>query len=117
MRPADLGQQSRESPGKTEAFYGRSSAKQSPMKFTEIGGEMCGLTHGTCRLTLTINGASYAVRPVPCHPTAAQRCWSLRKSDGTVYHASQHPWGAECDCPDFVFHRDGRDPAGCKHLK
>src|SRR4051794_11046188 len=72
---------------------------------------------GTCRLTLTINGASYAVRPVPCDPTAARRCWSLRKGDGTVYHASQHDHGPECDCPDFVFRRDGRDPAGCKHLK
>jgi hypothetical protein len=73
--------------------------------------------HGTCRLTLTINEASYDVRPVPCDRGAADRCWSVRKADGTAYHASQHPWGAECDCPDFVFHRDGRDPAGCKHLK
>jgi hypothetical protein len=24
---------------------------------------------------------------------------------------------AECDCPDFTFHRDGRDPAGCKHVR
>jgi len=74
-------------------------------------------TQGTCRLSLTINGVAYAVRPVPCDPTAAQRCWSLRKSDGTIYHASLQSWGAECDCPDFVFRRDGLDPAGCKHLK
>jgi len=72
---------------------------------------------GALRLSLTINGTPYAVWPVHCDPTAARRCWSLRKADGTSYHASQHTWGAECDCPDFIFRRDGRDPAGCKHVK
>jgi hypothetical protein len=73
--------------------------------------------HGTCRLTLTINGTAYAVKPVACDPGAALRCFELRKGDGTRYHSSQHEHGAECDCPDFVFHRDGLDPAGCKHVR
>ncbi len=25
--------------------------------------------------------------------------------------------GHTCDCPDFIFHRDGLDPGGCKHIK
>jgi hypothetical protein len=73
--------------------------------------------HGTCRLSLHVNGTCYSVRPVPCDPSAALRCYRLRKADGTAYHVSRHPWGCECTCPDFVFHRDGIDPAGCKHVK
>ncbi len=22
-----------------------------------------------------------------------------------------------CDCPDYIFRRDGLDPSGCKHIK
>lgn len=73
--------------------------------------------HGVCRLSLAINGTLYQVRPVECHPSAALRCYALSKADGTAYHVSQHVHGPECDCPDFVFHRDGIDPAGCKHVK
>ena len=25
--------------------------------------------------------------------------------------------GAVCDCPDFVFRRDGLDPKGCLHIR
>jgi hypothetical protein len=32
-----------------------------------------------------------------------------RPRGATVYHT--------CDCPDFIFHRDGVDPDGCKHIK
>jgi hypothetical protein len=73
--------------------------------------------HGVCRLTLAINGVPYSVRPIACDNAAALRCYELRKSAGERYHVSQHPHGAECDCPDFVFQRDGRDPGGCKHIQ
>ncbi len=72
---------------------------------------------GTCRLTLAINGAPYRVGPVTCDPSAALRCYEPRKADGAAYHVSQHGHGAECTCPDFVYRRDGIDPAGCKHVK
>jgi hypothetical protein len=73
--------------------------------------------HGTCRLTLTINGTSYALRRIPCDPGAALRAYRLRKADGTTYHVAATEHGAVCDCPDFTFHRDGIDPEGCKHVK
>jgi hypothetical protein len=44
--------------------------------------------------------------------------WRVQyEADGTIYLLARRPHGAECDCPDFVFHRDGLDPAGCKHIK
>src|SRR5689334_8545174 len=63
--------------------------------------------HGTCRLTLTINGTPYRVRPVPADSFAAIRAFRLRKADGTAYDVAETVHGHECDCPDFVFHRDG----------
>ncbi|WP_422923964.1 hypothetical protein [Singulisphaera sp. PoT] len=68
-------------------------------------------------MVLAINGGRYRVRPIPCDRTAASRCFELRKEDETTYHVSQHVHGPECDCPDFIFHRAGIDPAGCKHIK
>jgi hypothetical protein len=73
--------------------------------------------HGTCRLTLHINGTAYAVRPMACDPAAASRSFRLRKADGTACHLGATTHGPDCDCPDFTFHRDGIDPAGCKHIK
>jgi hypothetical protein len=73
--------------------------------------------HGTCRLTLTINGTTYALRRIPCAPGAARRAFRLRKANGTTYHVAATVHGAVCDCPDFTFHRDGIDPQGCKHVK
>ena len=73
--------------------------------------------HGTCGMVLSINGSRYRVRPVPCDHSAALRCFELRKADGTRYHVSQHTHGPQCDCTDFEFHRNHRDPAGCKHVK
>ena len=26
-------------------------------------------------------------------------------------------YGAECECPDFGYRRDGQDSAGCKHIQ
>jgi hypothetical protein len=72
---------------------------------------------GTCRLTLVINGTPYRIKPVACDPSAALRCYGIRKPDGTTYHVSQHAHGAECTCPDWIYSRDGIDPAGCKHIR
>jgi hypothetical protein len=71
-------------------------------------------THGTCRLTITINGTHYSVRP---NVGAACVAFRLRKPDGTVYDVARTEHGLTCDCPDFIFNREGRDPAGCKHTK
>jgi hypothetical protein len=74
-------------------------------------------THGTCRLTLHINGVAYALRRIPTDASAALRCWRLRKADGTTYNAAVTEHGPVCDCPDFVMRREGIDPRGCKHIK
>jgi hypothetical protein len=66
---------------------------------------------------LVINQTVYRVRPIDCDPSAAIRAYRLNKSDGTLYDIAQTRFGAECDCPDFVFRRDGLDPTGCKHVK
>jgi hypothetical protein len=71
----------------------------------------------TSRLFLAINRTVYDVRPVRCPPEHAARAFRLIKADGTLYDVAQTPFGAECDCPDFIFRRDGIDPAGCKHVK
>ncbi len=74
--------------------------------------------HGVARLTLFINGTAYNVRPIACDPAAALTAVRLRKSDGTTYHvALPHDGHPICDCPDYVFHRDGIDADGCKHIR
>src|SRR5215472_9028634 len=73
--------------------------------------------HGVARLTLHINGVAYAVRPLACDPAAALTAFRLRKLDGTTYHVALNEHGAQCSCPDFIWNRDGRDEAGCKHVR
>lgn len=81
--------------------------------------------HGTARLTLQINGTVYGVRPIPADTFGASgKAYRLRKSgavapDGgpVFYDVCESVFGPTCDCPDFVFHRDGIDPGGCKHVK
>lgn len=72
---------------------------------------------GTCRVLLVINGIEYNARPIPTQEPSVRKLFRLRKPDGAAYHVSHHDYGSECDCPDFVFHRDGIDPAGCKHIQ
>jgi hypothetical protein len=72
---------------------------------------------GTCRVVIEINGVEYVARPIAGVNLEARRLIRLRKADGRVYYVSEHDHGAECDCPDFIFHRDGIDPTGCKHIK
>ncbi len=78
---------------------------------------MCRSAHGVCRLTLSTNGTTYNVRPIPTDRDAALKAYRLRKSDGTAYHVALTTHGLTCDTPDFVMSRDGIDPDGCKHIK
>jgi hypothetical protein len=68
-------------------------------------------------LVLTINGTDYVVRPVLADSSVALKAFRLRKEDGTIYDIAQTAHGLECDCPDALFRRDGRDATGCKHVK
>jgi len=72
---------------------------------------------GASRLFLTINRSVYLVEPLDCGPGTAERAFRLNKTDGTLYDVAQTSTGAQCDCPDFIFRRDGLDPSGCKHVK
>ena len=69
------------------------------------------------RLYLTIDGFPYLVRPLRTDPLLAPRSFELTKPDGTRYDVSQTPFGPLGDCPDFLYRRDGIDPAGCKHVR
>lgn len=70
---------------------------------------------GRCRVShlfLLIDETLYGVQPL-----AGERAFRLNKSDGTLYDVAQTSHGTRCDCPDFVFRRDGLDPNGCKHVQ
>jgi hypothetical protein len=70
-----------------------------------------------CRLTLVINDMNYRVEPNAAEASAALKAYRLSKADGTDYDVAQTVHGLTCDCPDFIFRRDGIDPEGCKHIK
>ena len=70
-----------------------------------------------CRLTIAINGMDYLVNPNVAEDSAALKAYRLTKTDGTAYDAAVTEHGLTCDCPDFIFRRDGIDPEGCKHIK
>ncbi len=69
------------------------------------------------QLLLVINQTVYRVRPIRCDPLDTVRAFRLNKPDGTLYDVAQTRFGVQCDCPDFVYRRDGLDPNGCKHVK
>ncbi|QDV36060.1 hypothetical protein [Tautonia plasticadhaerens] len=69
------------------------------------------------QLYLTIDGFPYGVRPVLSDPYVARRAFELTKPDGTRYDIAQTHHGACCDCPDFIYRREGLDPLGCKHVR
>ena len=72
---------------------------------------------GPARWTLTIGSTAYAVRRLGAAPEIARRAFRLAKGDGTLYDVAETPFGPACDCPDFLFRRDGVDPEGCKHVR
>jgi hypothetical protein len=68
----------------------------------------------TCRLTLTIRGVAYSVRPVAC-PTG--RAWQLRNAGtGATYDVAETEHGPECDCADATY-RHGDGGTFCKHIR
>jgi hypothetical protein len=71
----------------------------------------------TSRLLLAIGDTYYTVRRLGCDAWVGRESYQLLKTDGTVYDVVQTRYGAECDCPDFIFRREGIDPSGCKHVK
>lgn len=71
----------------------------------------------TFRLYLTIDRFPYHVRPIVTDPVFADRAFQLTRPDGKSYDISQTRHGLTCDCPDFIYRRDGLDPAGCKHIR
>jgi hypothetical protein len=73
--------------------------------------------HGVCRLTLDINGTAYAVIPNRGASELVFRSFRLKKSDGTIYDVAMTAHGHTCDCPDYLFNRQDKDVAGCKHVK
>ena len=69
------------------------------------------------RLDLTIGRTTYAIEPLADSPRPGTRAYRLVKRDGTIYDVASTDFGPTCDCPDYIFRRDGLDPAGCKHVK
>src|SRR5262249_10332115 len=79
-----------------------------------------GPAHGTARLTLTVNGTDYRVRPLAVEDLGCgvRRAFRLRKEGGmdahTVCELIEGP--VSCDCGDYVWRRDGQRELGpCKH--
>ncbi len=75
---------------------------------------------GRCRLTLTINGVHFSVRPIQSEDDQIHRAFRLRRlplQSGVIFDVAETVHGATCDCPDFVFRRDGPDPRGCLHIR
>ena len=71
---------------------------------------------GRCRLTLTINNVNYDVRPIAPGDDSVLKAFRLTR-DGHVYDIALNSYGPTCDCPDFIFRRDGLDPEGCLHIR
>jgi len=69
------------------------------------------------RLDLLIGRTNYSIASVTCAPAIADRAYRLTKGDGTIYDVAQTSYGPQCDCPDYIFRRDGLDPRGCKHIQ
>src|SRR5437588_5518275 len=71
----------------------------------------------TCRLTLTIRGVLYGVRPLEIEDDDIARAFTLRKADGTTHTVADGAYGATCDCGDFIWRHEGKDASGCKHIR
>jgi hypothetical protein len=80
-------------------------------------GPQIGSRTAPSRLVLTIDRTAYVILPLPRALDPSKRAYRLIKGDGAVYDLSESSYGPSCDCPDYIFRRDGLDPAGCKHVK
>ncbi len=98
-----------------------------PIKMATVcreGGSVVGLrprligpARAVCQMTIEINGMDYRVEPNPEVGHSVARAYRLSKPNGTIYDVARTEFGLTCDCPDFLFHRAGIDPDGCKHIK
>ena len=59
---------------------------------------------------MAINGVDYRVEPNAAEAYAVMKAYRLSKADGTAYDVAWTDHGLTCDCPDFIFRRDGLDP-------
>jgi hypothetical protein len=66
-------------------------------------------------LFLSIRDHWYRVEPLETEPQ--DRAYRLSKDDGQRYDVTESVYGPTCDCPDFIYRRDGIDPKGCKHVR
>jgi hypothetical protein len=70
------------------------------------------IRHGTCRLTLTIDGTDYKLSRSP----TARAAWHLKKRSGpragVTYCVLTHKGIVSCTCPDSI-----RSGAVCKHVR
>jgi SWIM zinc finger len=68
--------------------------------------------HGTCRLTLTIDGTPYRLSKSP----SARAAWHLKRLSeprkGQVYCVLTHHRIVTCSCPDSIM-----NGAVCKHVR
>ena len=69
------------------------------------------------RILLEIDKTRYVLSRLRCDGGIGRRAFQLLKDDGTIYDVIQTRYGPECDCPDFIFRRDGLDARGCKHIQ
>ncbi len=87
------------------------------MKFAQSKAPKRQADHPSTQLVLTLDLMTYIIVPLANDAGSGRRAFRLIKSDGKVYDLSETRYGPECDCPDFIFRRDGLDPSGCKHIK
>jgi hypothetical protein len=68
---------------------------------------------------IEIQGTSYGVEviPAPAYGPFSRAVRLSKVGTDKVYDVADAPNGATCDCADFIFRRDGKDPHGCKHIK
>jgi hypothetical protein len=74
--------------------------------------------YGRSRLTLTINGVDFSVRPIVSEDGQVRLSFRLTRmpaGSGAVFDVADTVHGPTCDRPDFVFRRDGLDPCGYVH--
>jgi hypothetical protein len=45
------------------------------------------------------------------------KAFRLTKDNGDFYDVSRDVYGLACTCGDFVWRREGIDPAGCKQTR
>jgi hypothetical protein len=72
-----------------------------------------------CRLTLSIDGLDYRLRPLPGDlGSRIVMAWRLHKVNTPTRHdVAETLDGVTCSCGDQRFRHEGRDAAGCKHIR